>query len=139
MPVRDSQLTIIGAKYELTEENFFFKKVYASNEYIDREVSVTLPRWLCGCLGIAKIGGRMESLLVVLLVANLAGLFLIWQRQDKQEKYLTKSLEDQADNLSDQLDYRFEQARQASQLDQKILKWQLVTVCRRCGLNCTKV
>ena len=43
MPVRDSQLTIIGAKYELTEENFFFKKVYASNEYIDREVSVTCP------------------------------------------------------------------------------------------------
>ena len=25
----DSQLTILGAKYELTEENFFFKKVYA--------------------------------------------------------------------------------------------------------------
>ena len=43
MPVRDSQLTIIGAKYELTEENFFFKKVYASNEYIDREVLVTCP------------------------------------------------------------------------------------------------
>ena len=43
MPVRDSQLTIIGAKYELTEANFFFKKVYASNEYIDREVSVTCP------------------------------------------------------------------------------------------------
>lgn len=64
----------------------------------------------------------MESLLVVLLVANLAGLFLIWQRQDKQEKYLTKSLEDQADNLSDQLDYRFEHARQASQLDQKDLE-----------------
>ena len=42
-PVRDSQLTILGAKYELTEENFFFKKVYASNEYIDREVSVTCP------------------------------------------------------------------------------------------------
>ena len=43
MPVRDSQLTILGAKYELTEQNFFFKKVYASNEYIDREVSVTCP------------------------------------------------------------------------------------------------
>lgn len=27
----------------------------------------------------------MESLLVLLLIANLAGLFLIWQRQDKQE------------------------------------------------------
>lgn len=64
----------------------------------------------------------MESLLVLLLIANLAGLFLIWQRQDKQEKHLSKSLEDQADQLSDQLDYRFEQARQASQLDQKDLE-----------------
>ena len=43
MPVRDSQLTILGTKYELTAENFFFKKVYASNEYIDREVLVTCP------------------------------------------------------------------------------------------------
>ena len=34
----------------------------------------------------------MESLLVLLLIANLAGLFLIWQRQDKQEKHLAKSL-----------------------------------------------
>ena len=66
----------------------------------------------------------MESLLVVLLVANLAGLFLIWQRQDKQEKYLTKSLEDQADNLSDQLDYRFEQARQGLQC-QRMVKPQV--------------
>ena len=64
----------------------------------------------------------MESLLVLLLIANLAGIFLIWQRQDKQEKHLSKSLEDQADHLSDQLDYRFEQARQASQLDQKDLE-----------------
>lgn len=64
----------------------------------------------------------MEILLVILLVANLLGLFLIWQRQDKQDKYLVKSLEEQADNLSDQLDYRFEQARQSSQLDQKNLE-----------------
>ena len=64
----------------------------------------------------------MESLLVLLLIANLAGIFLIWQRQDKQEKHLSKSLEDQADHLSDQLDYRFEQTRQASQLDQKDLE-----------------
>ena len=34
----------------------------------------------------------MESLLVLLLIANLAGIFLIWQRQDKQEKHLTKDL-----------------------------------------------
>ena len=64
----------------------------------------------------------METVLLLLLIANLAGLFLIWQRQDKQDKYLAKSLENQADNLSDQLDYRFEQARQASQLDQKDLE-----------------
>ena len=81
----------------------------------------------------------MEIVVLLLLIANLAGLFLIWQRQDKQEKYLTKSLEDQADHLSDQLDYRFEQARQTSQLDQKILKWLSVTVCRRCESSCTKV
>ena len=56
----------------------------------------------------------METVLLLLLIANLAGLFLIWQRQDKQDKYLAKNLEDQADNLSDQLDYRFEQARQAN-------------------------
>ena len=74
----------------------------------------------------------MESLLVLLLIANLAGLFLIWQRQDKQEKHLSKSLEDQADHLSDQLDYRFEQARQASQLDQKIWKWLSATACKKC-------
>lgn len=81
----------------------------------------------------------MESLLVLLLLANLAGIFLIWQRQDKHEKHLSKSLEDQADHLSDQLDYRFEQARQASQLDQKTWKWLSVTVCKKCELNCTKV
>lgn len=80
----------------------------------------------------------MESLLILLLIANLAGLFLIWQRQDRQEKHLSKSLEDQADHLSDQLDYRFDQARQASQLDQKIWKWLSATVCKKCGLNCTK-
>ena len=81
----------------------------------------------------------MESLLVLLLIANLAGLFLIWQRQDKQEKHLTKSLEDQADHLSDQLDYRFEQARQASQLDQKDLEWLSAIVCKKCEWSCTKV
>ena len=92
MPVRDSQLTILGAKYELTEDNFFFKKVYASNEYIDREVLVTCQMAMWSCC-IARTGGRMESLLVLLLIVNLAGLFLIWQRQDKQEKHLSKSLE----------------------------------------------
>ena len=43
LPTEDVPLTIEGAKYPLNERNFFFKKVYASNEYIDREVSVTCP------------------------------------------------------------------------------------------------
>ena len=80
----------------------------------------------------------METVLLLLLIANLAGLFLIWQRQDKQEKHLSKSLEDQADHLSDQLDYRFEQARQASQLDQKDLEWLSATACRKCESSCIK-
>ena len=43
----------------------------------------------------------MESLLVLLLIVNLAGLFLIWQRQDKQEKHLAKSLEDSGPSRND--------------------------------------
>lgn len=43
MPVQDCQLTIQGAKYDLDVSNFFFKKVYASNEFIGREVQVTCP------------------------------------------------------------------------------------------------
>lgn len=43
MPVQDCQLTIQGAKYNLDASNFFFKKVYASNEFIGREVQVTCP------------------------------------------------------------------------------------------------
>lgn len=43
MPVRDSSLTIQGAKYELLESNFFFKKVYASNEFVGKAVQVTCP------------------------------------------------------------------------------------------------
>mgnify|MGYP003180691620 FL=1 len=38
MPVDDSRLTIEGAKYPLNESNYFFKKVYASNEFIDEPV-----------------------------------------------------------------------------------------------------
>lgn len=38
MPVSNSQLTIEGAKYPLNESNYFFKKVYASNEFIDRPI-----------------------------------------------------------------------------------------------------
>lgn len=38
MPADDSRLTIEGAKYPLNESNYFFKKVYASNEFIDEPV-----------------------------------------------------------------------------------------------------
>ncbi|KXT74476.1 Thiamin pyrophosphokinase [Streptococcus sp. DD10] len=43
LPVQDCQLTIKGAKYELNEENFFFKKVYASNEFDGQPVEVFCP------------------------------------------------------------------------------------------------
>lgn len=38
MPADNSQLTIEGAKYPLNESNYFFKKVYASNEFIGEPV-----------------------------------------------------------------------------------------------------
>ena len=38
MPAYDGRLTIEGAKYPLNESNYFFKKVYASNEFIDEPV-----------------------------------------------------------------------------------------------------
>ena len=38
MPVDDGRLTIEGAKYPLNESNYFLKKVYASNEFIDEPV-----------------------------------------------------------------------------------------------------
>lgn len=38
MPADDDRLTIEGAKYPLNESNYFLKKVYASNEFIDEPV-----------------------------------------------------------------------------------------------------
>ena len=38
MPADDGRLTIEGAKYPLNESNYFFKKVYSSNEFIDESV-----------------------------------------------------------------------------------------------------
>ena len=38
LPSDDATLTIEGAKYPLNKDNFFFKKVYASNEFIDRPI-----------------------------------------------------------------------------------------------------
>ena len=41
MPTKDIHLTIEGAKYPLNETNFFFKKVYASNEFIGKPISLS--------------------------------------------------------------------------------------------------
>ena len=41
MPTNDIHLTIEGAKYPLNETNFFFKKVYASNEFIGKPISLS--------------------------------------------------------------------------------------------------
>ena len=41
MPTQDIALTIEGAKYPLNEKNFFFKKVYASNEFIGKPISLS--------------------------------------------------------------------------------------------------
>lgn len=40
LPVQDQFLSITGAKYPLDEKNYFFKKVYASNEFIDEPLFV---------------------------------------------------------------------------------------------------
>ncbi len=38
----DADLTIKGAKYDLDDHNFFKKKIYSSNEFIDQPITVTL-------------------------------------------------------------------------------------------------
>jgi len=64
----------------------------------------------------------MEILIIILLVANLLLVFLLWQSQTQQKKDVQEILEAQADHLSDQLDYRLEQERQNSLLQQKNLE-----------------
>ena len=64
----------------------------------------------------------MEILIIILLVANLLLTFLLWQSQTQQKKDVQEILEAQADHLSDQLDYRLEQERQNSLLQQKNLE-----------------
>lgn len=64
----------------------------------------------------------MEILFIILLVANLLLTFLLWQSQTQQKKDVQEILEAQADHLSDQLDYRLEQERQNSLLQQKNLE-----------------
>ena len=67
----------------------------------------------------------MEILIIILLVANLLLTFLLWQSQTQQKKDVQEILEAQADHLSDQLDYRLEQERQNSLLQQKNLEISL--------------
>jgi len=64
----------------------------------------------------------MEILIIILLVANLLLTFLLWQSQTQQKKDVQEILEAQADHLSGQLDYRLEQEKQASLLQQKNLE-----------------
>ncbi|EIQ82705.1 thiamine diphosphokinase [Streptococcus canis] len=39
----EADLTITGAKFELTQDHFFKKKIYSSNAFIHRPITVSLP------------------------------------------------------------------------------------------------
>ena len=39
----DGKLMILGAKYELTNMNYFQKKIYSSNEFVDGPIQVIVP------------------------------------------------------------------------------------------------
>lgn len=60
----------------------------------------------------------MNFLIFLLLLANLLGLYFLWKGQSGQKQLF----EDQADHLSDQLDYRLEQESQAALLRQQALE-----------------
>ncbi len=74
---------------------------------------------------IAKTGVSMEFVIILLLLGNLIVTFLLWQKSQQQTDQQKKIFEDQADQLSDQLDYRFEQERQQSLLAQQQLELAL--------------
>lgn len=74
---------------------------------------------------IAKTGVSMEFVIIFLLLGNLIVTFLLWQKNQQQTDQAKKIFEDQADQLSDQLDYRFEQERQQSLLAQQQLELTL--------------
>ena len=74
---------------------------------------------------IAKTGVSMEFVIILLLLGNLIVTFLLWQKNQQQTDQAKKIFEDQADQLSDQLDYRFEQERQQSLLVQQQLELAL--------------
>ena len=67
----------------------------------------------------------MEFVIIFLLLGNLIVTFLLWQKNQQQTDQQKKIFEDQADHLSDQLDYRFEQERQQSLLAQQQLELTL--------------
>ena len=67
----------------------------------------------------------MEFVIILLLLGNLIVTFLLWQKNQQQTDQQKKIFEDQADHLSDQLDYRFEQERQQSLLAQQQLELTL--------------
>ena len=67
----------------------------------------------------------MEFIIILLLLGNLVVTFLLWQKNQQQTDQAKKIFEDQADQLSDQLDYRFEQERQQRLLAQQQLELAL--------------
>ena len=67
----------------------------------------------------------MEFIIILLLLGDLIVTFLLWQKNQQQTDQQKKIFEDQADHLSDQLDYRFEQERQQSLLAQQQLELTL--------------
>ena len=67
----------------------------------------------------------MEFVIIFLLLGNLIVTFLLWQKNQQQTDQAKKIFEDQADQLSHQLDYRFEQERQQRLLAQQQLELAL--------------
>ena len=67
----------------------------------------------------------MEFVIILLLLGNLIVTFLLWQKNQQQTDQAKKIFEDQADQLSDQLDYRLEQERQQRLLAQQQLELAL--------------
>lgn len=67
----------------------------------------------------------MEFIIVLLLLVNLALSYLLWQKSSSQAQQVQKVLEDQADNLSEQLDYRLKEERQEALIRQQRLELAL--------------
>ena len=67
----------------------------------------------------------MEFIIILILLGNLVLTFLLWQKLSQQTETLKQVLENQADHLSDQLDYRLEQESQKKQTSQKELELAL--------------